>query len=412
MMWKIFLVSLIFFAPLLEAQNCLSNYFCNNRVKRSRSDNIPQSHIFGVDDDYLTGYVQALIDMHYYEFQVRAIVLNGVVYIFNLPKNELISTSIVCFVNDIPCIGRVERVYMSPMEFLCWAQNRDEKCAEEIVCSSAFQSMCMMPEKGCGVRGVWFPQNTVLFQPLVADPTQVMNAAALRFNDNVIGKHVGVAMFGGDFIFFRWFDVLRWHGDMDLAIQAGVFTVFDLDHPQACMVNSDFFVALMPTYAINKWSWRFRLWHLSSHIGDEFLLANPGFDRRNLSDNGIDVFASYQMNPAIRLYLGVGDIIWRDKEFYTQPFYFQWGAEIRVFGFRDCYNRLYIQPFLAMNFRSWEEHGFDINQTYALGIEWSKLQYVGQKFRIFLELHNGYCVDGQFVRQRTNYVAIKSGFSF
>ncbi|MCH9608920.1 MAG: hypothetical protein S4CHLAM45_03410 [Chlamydiales bacterium] len=407
--WLLFLLLI---SSQLDAKNCISNYFCRNKVARSRSDNIPQTHITGVDDEYLTGYVQALVDMHYYEFQVRVIVLNGIVYIFNLPRNELIAASIYCFVNDIPCIGRVERVCCSPEEFLCKLESIDQECAQEVGCSSAYQSMCMMPGPGCGVKGVWFPQNTVLFQPLVADPRQVMNAASLRFNDDVVGKHVGAAVFGGDFIFFRWFDVFKWHGDLDLGLQGGIFSVFDLDNPQACMVNSDFFIALMPTYAVNKWSWRFRLWHLSSHLGDEFLLSNPGFDRRNLSDNGVDLFASYQMNPAIRLYLGLGDIIWRDREFYTQPFYFEWGAEIRVFGSRDCFNKLYVQPFLAMHFRAWEEHGFDIDQTYALGVEWSKLQYVGQKFRIFLELHNGYSREGQFARERSNYVAIKGAFGF
>ncbi len=396
----------------LDAKVCISDYYCNNAVPRSRSDNIPQTHIANVDDDYLTGYVQALVDMHYYEFRVRVIVLNGTVYIFNLPRNELISQSIICFVHDIPCISCVERVSCLPEEFLCQLKCCNEACAEQLECSSAFQSMCMMPVPGCGVRGVWFPQNTVLFQPLIADPRQVMNSAALRFNDDVVGKHVGAVIFGDDFIFYRWLDVWRWHGDMDIGLQAGVFSVFDLDHPKAGLVNSDFFVAFMPTYAVNKWSWRFRFWHLSSHIGDEFLISSPGFDRRNLSDNGIDLFASYQLNTAIRLYLGVGDIIWRDREFFTQPFYFEWGTEIRVFGMRDCFNRLYVQPFFAMNFLSWEEHSFDIDQTYALGVEWSKLQYVGRKFRIFLEFHNGYSEEGQFVCQRSNYLAIKGAFSF
>ncbi|MEZ5315634.1 MAG: hypothetical protein R3E91_05460 [Chlamydiales bacterium] len=38
---------------------------------RSRADNIPQSHIVNMCDEYMTGYIQALIDMHYYEFRVQ-----------------------------------------------------------------------------------------------------------------------------------------------------------------------------------------------------------------------------------------------------------------------------------------------------------------------------------------------------
>lgn len=381
---------------------------CPNRRPRSRADDIPQSHIVNMCDEYLMGYVQALLDMHYYEFQVRVIVHNGTVYVFNLPNNELFAHSILCFICDIPCVECVESVCCSPEEFLC---QLEQECAEEISHSDVYLSMCYPPPV-CRIRAIWLPQNTLLFQPLIADPRQVMNAASLRFNDDVIGKHVGAVSFGGDFILIRLKDVLYWHGDMDLGIQAGIFSVFDLDHVDEAMVNTDFFVAALVTYAFDRWSFRFRLWHLSSHIGDEFLLANPDFERKNLSDNGIDFFASYQIGYVVRVYAGVGDILTRDREFPEHPLYFEWGSEIRVFGGRDCFNRLYVQPFLAMNFRSWGEHDFDIDQTYALGVEWSKLQGVGRKFRIYIEYHNGFSKEGQFVKERADYVAIKVNYGF
>jgi hypothetical protein len=400
----------ILFAGDEIAQVCISNYYCNDKIPRTRADNIPQTHVANMCDDYLTGYVQALVDMNYYEFEVRVIVRCGTVYVFNLPNNELISNSILCFIYDIPCIQCIQRVNCPPQEFICSLQQIDAVAAAEIACQEPFLSICQTP--CCTIRGIWFPQNTVLFQPLIADPRQVMNAAALRFNDSVVGKHVGAVSFGDDFIFLRLKDVLWWHGDMDLGIEAGIFSVFDLDHPEACLVNTDFFVAALVTYAFDRWSFRFRLWHLSSHLGDEFLLANPGFDRRNLSDEGVDFFASYQLGQAVRLYAGLGDIFDRDREFPEHPLYFEWGTEIRVFGGRDCFNKLYIQPFLAMHFRAWEEHGFDLDQNYALGVEWSKIQGVGRKFRLYLEYHNGFCKEGQFVRERSDYLAIKVNYGF
>lgn len=385
---------------------------CCERSPKKRADNIPYEHLAGVDDDYLTGYVQALVDMHYYEFQVRVMAYNGVIYVFYLPNNELISSSILCFIHDIPCVQCVRSVCCSPDEFICYIREYEPDCAEGLLESSAYYSMCMMPPPECRIKGIWLPQNTVLFQPLIADPRQVINSAGIRFNDDVIGKHVGAVSFGNDFMFYRWLDVWRWHGDMDIGIQAGIFSVFDLDHPTACMVNTDFFVAFMMTYAINKWSWRFRIWHLSSHLGDEFLLSNPGFDRRNLSDEAVDLFVSYQMAKSVRLYLGVGDIFLRDKEFPEQPLYFEWGAEIRCFGCRDRFNRLYIQPVLAMNFFCWENNGWNVTQTYVWGIEWSKLQGVGQKLRIMAEFHDGHSREGQFVSLESNYVAIKMQYGY
>ncbi|EPP30413.1 hypothetical protein CP8484711_0528B, partial [Chlamydia psittaci 84-8471/1] len=55
----------------------------------------------------------------------------------------------------------------------------------------------------CGKEGVWLPQNTILFAPLIADPRQVTNSAGIRFNEKVVGNRVGSAIFGGDFILLR-----------------------------------------------------------------------------------------------------------------------------------------------------------------------------------------------------------------
>ncbi len=412
-----FLVALVLCAAVAGADDDIAqvyvpNYFCNDSVPRTRADNIPQTHVADMGDEYLTGYIQALVDMSYYEFEVRTIVRGGVVFVFNLPNNALIANSILCFIYDIPCVNCIQRVNCCPDDFIVALEQYDTAAAQDIAISQAYLGMCKTQADRCSIRGIWLPQNTVLFPPLIADPRQVTNGAALRFNDNVIGKHVGAVSFGDDFIFLRLKDLLYWHGDMDLGIEAGIFAVFDLDHPEACMFNTDFYVAALMSYAFDRWAFRFRLWHMSSHVGDEFLICNPGFDRRNLSDEGIDGFVSYQLGRAVRLYGGLGYIFDRDKEFPEHPFYFEFGAEVRAFGGRDRFNKLYVQPFLAMNFRSWEEHGYDLDQTYALGVEWSKIQGIGRKFRLFGEYHNGFSKEGQFCRQRADYVALKVTYGF
>jgi hypothetical protein len=378
---------------------------------RTRGECIPKAHVLNMCDDYMTGYVQALVDMHYYEFSVRTIARGGTIFVFNLPRNEVIAKSILCFIYDIPCVQCIQRVNCSPEVFIRALACYDPVSAQDIAYSDAYISLCAPPSPG-RIKGIWFPQNTVLFQPLIADPRQVTNSAAIRFNDTVVGKHVGAVSFGDEFVFLRLKDVWWWHGDMDLGIEAGIFSVFDLDHVRACMFNTDFFVSALISYAFDRWSFRFRLWHLSSHIGDEFLLAHPEFHRKNLSDEGVDLFASYQWGSVLRLYAGMGDIFDRDPEFPEDPFYIEFGAEIRMFGGRDCFNKLYVQPFLAMNFSSWQEHKFHLDQTYALGIEWSKIQAVGRKFRFFGEYHNGFSKEGQFVKERCSYYAIRMSYGF
>lgn len=379
--WPLFALSALCLTPLLGEEECCG--------PPSRVDNLPLENLEVDDDVYLTGYLQALIDMHYFEFQVKVEVRQRIAYIYNLPLNGMTAESILCFIRDVPCINGVECVTDCQTEY-----------------------SCDYPDPCCQISGIWFPQMTVLFSPLIADPRQVTNSAALRFNDTVIGKHVGAVTFGDEFPFFRWFDVGYFHGDLQFDIEAGIFAVFDLDNTDACLVNTDFYVAAMFSYAFDRWSFRFRLWHLSSHLGDEFMVCNPHVTRVNPSNEGVDAFASYQLTSGIRLYAGIGDIFDTDKTFEEKPLYFQWGTEIRVFGQPDCFNRLYVQPLLAMNFTAWGQHGYSVDQTYDLGVEWGKIQGVGRKARIFLEYHHGFCWEGQFIDLSSSYFAIRAMYGF
>jgi hypothetical protein len=68
-------------------------------------------------------------------------------------------------------------------------------------------------------------------------------------------------------------------------------------------VNTDFFVALQATYRLNDFSTLFRIFHQSSHLGDEFLLRNR-IDRVNLSFEGVDLKLSHRLFDWLRLYGG------------------------------------------------------------------------------------------------------------
>ncbi|EPP35423.1 hypothetical protein CP10139811_1016 [Chlamydia ibidis] len=366
-----------------------------------RADQLPENVCASDDSCYFTGYVQALIDMHFLDSSAQVVVENSTAYLFSLPVDYALSEAIISFVRDLPFISSVEvcdRPYHDYCQVVADAHSRlprEKGIGTEIV---------------CGKEGVWLPQNTILFSPLIADPRQVTNSAGIRFNDKVVGNRVGSAIFGGDFILLRLFDVTRFHGDLDIGIQGGVFSVFDLDHPEACMVNSDFFVAGLLGFAVNQWSFRFRLWHLSSHLGDEFILTHPKFPRFNLSDEGVDLFASLRYNDQIRVYGGLGYIISRDLSFPEKPVYVEAGAELRPFGLRE--GNLHAQPIFAMHFRFWEEQNFGIDQTYILGMEWSKFQDFGRKIRAFVEYHQGFSKEGQFVREPCNYYGFRLTYGF
>lgn len=363
----------------------------------TRGDSLPVENFEHATDPYLEGYIQALVDMHYYEFKVVVTVKDHRVYLSNLPKNELLAKSIMSFVKDLPGVQSVEE--------------KDHLSPEEL---AARQKYTEKPQVG----GVWFPQMTVLFPPLVADPRQPTYSVALRKWDRVVGHTAIAVSLGDDFPIFRWHDVFRWHGAMQIGIEAGVWAVFDFTHHpdghgDMCeLVNTDYFVGIPLTYAVDRWAYRFRIYHISGHLGDEFLVDNPSFlhKRKNPSFEAVDLFGSYQVSRGLRIYGGPGVVFHSDHSFKIKPLYVQYGMEIRGLGRKFYYHKLYGSPFFAAHLENWEQHHWSLDSTFKLGYEWSKLQGVGRKVRIYIDYHQGFSYEGQFFNKRTNYGEV--GFSW
>ncbi len=59
------------------------------------------------------------------------------------------------------------------------------------------------------------------------------------------------------------------------------------------------------------WSTRVRLYHQSSHVGDEFLLENPAFNRVNLSFEEVEAILSYD-HRWVRVYADGGNLLHRE----------------------------------------------------------------------------------------------------
>lgn len=361
-----------------------------NDAVLTRTDNISVETLTDAPDAYLEGYIQALIDVHYYEYQVAVIVKDHKVLLANLPHNDLLSQSIISFVKDLPGVTSVEVVSLSKKEL-----EKHKQYVEQ-------------PRVG----GIWFPQSTVLFAPLVADPRQPTNSAALRIGDKVIGDVVAAVSLGDDFPIFRWLDVFRWHGDMQIGIEAGIWSVFSYKniphrkkHETCELVNTDFLVGIPLTYASDRWSFRLKVYHISSHLGDEYLCNHRHAyrHRKNPSMEAIDFFSSYQFSSHLRAYFGPGFVFHSDQSFKVKPLYVEYGAELRVLGTRFIYNRIYGTAFFAIDVQNWQQRDWNFDFTMKLGYEISKLQGIGRKMRVYVDYHHGYSYEGQLFNERTQY---------
>jgi len=358
-----------------------------------RKDEIPLQKFKQVDGNYLEGYIQALVDMHYYEYRVIVKVNdNNDVTLYNLPRNELISNSITSFVKDLPGVNAVKTVNIT----------RKYKDTHDT---------------SVKISGIWFPQNTVLFAPILADPRQPNYYLGYRFGDRVMGNKAASIGIGDEFPVYRWRNVLTWQGDMQIGIEGAIWTVFKFvdsinSHKDFSeMRNIDFFLGLPITYAFDKFSFRLHFYHISGHLGDEYLVSHNNLTaRKNPSYEAVDFFTSYQLSKNLRLYVGPGYIFKSDRGFYMKHLYLKYGAELRVLEQKMPRYGLHGSPFFAVHLENWQVRKWDIDMTFKAGYEISKFAGVGRKMRIYLSYHHGFSSEGQFFKERTRFGEV--GFSW
>ncbi|MCY3974024.1 MAG: DUF1207 domain-containing protein [Simkaniaceae bacterium] len=350
------------------------------------------THINQAEDAYLEGYIQALVNTHYYEFNLLVYVENRDVYLYNLPKNELIKKSIIRFIKDLPDIGSVTAVDKLP-------ENRIELLEGR--------------EKGNKTKGIWFPQTTVLYPPMIANPRATLYSVAYREGDRVLGKHSVTVSLGDHFPIYRWRNILHRQGDLQIDVQAGVWSAFKMgscyNKEVSELMNTDYLVGLPLSYATGEWAFRLRVYHLSTHLGDECLVRNPHIKRVNPSLEAVDFFAAWQPNQKLRLYAGTGVVIHTDRTYPIDPLYVEYGGEFRFLEKRNEYHGIYGTFFFAAYVRNWQAVSWAFDFTPMFGYEWSKLQGVGRKMRLFINYHRGYS-EGQFFKDRTAYGGV--GFSW
>ena len=91
------------------------------------------------------------------------------------------------------------------------------------------------------------------------------------------------------------------------------------------LAGVDFRAGAVLTLRSGPWETKFAFYHLCSHLGDQYLLENPGVERVNFSRDALVLGLAYRPIPDVRFYGEVGWAFdcWGD----TEPWEFQFGIE-------------------------------------------------------------------------------------
>ena len=150
-----------------------------------------------------------------------------------------------------------------------------------------------------------------VFCPLIADPKSTRSFVIYqRGNETDLATDIGAVGIADQFPFFRTGAVRPGDG-LQLGLAGAVFAQFDLGTPSYDLLNADYLIGLPLTFRAGPFSGRARIYHQSSHLGDELLARENAPKRENLSFESAEGLLSVDVS-AVRVYGGGEAFLDRD----------------------------------------------------------------------------------------------------
>jgi hypothetical protein len=349
------------------------------------------------EDSYITGYVAAILERDFHVSSGAVQVHHGVIIVNALNLAGADRQKIVDILSTIRGVTRVEL-------------QENGKVLASTPTVSPSGSAVQRDARGMGTElastGSTFLPDGYLFGQLLADPRWPHFSLAYIYSlhDKELGN-AGKANFGETLPLYR--NQAPFDGQWEFGIQAGVFSLFDLDAPSKDLINADYMGALFTSYRTHDFSTILRVFHQSSHLGDEFLLRNRT-KRVNLSYEGAEALFSYRFFQALRLY-GGGGYLFDQEPSDLKPGRVQYGAE---FESPWTSGSGAIRPILAANLQNEEENNWSTNISVRGGIQFENWQIGHRKLQLLVEYFKGYSPNGQFYTRKIETIGLGAHLRF
>jgi hypothetical protein len=207
--------------------------------------------------------------------------------------------------------------------------------------------------------------------------------------DIALGGRVGVLRFGNR-------SPVHPEG-WQLDIEGAAFPRLDITAGRRDLVSADYRFGIPLTYGLGRYQMKFAYYHLSSHLGDEFI-ERTGAQRINYVRDALVWGHSYFLTPDARSYAEIGYSYNTDGG--AEPWEIQFGLEFAP----PCPTGVCGAPFLAINALLQEEHDFGGMLTLQAGWAWRNA--VGRLFRVGLHYHNGKSPQYEFFDRHEEQIGV------
>ena len=192
-----------------------------------------------------------------------------------------------------------------------------------------------------------------------------------------------------------------------VSLAGSVFAQFDLESTSYDLVNADYIIGLPITFRRKAFSMRFRLYHQSSHLGDEFLLRenNPKFVRENISFEAAEMILSLDGGP-FRVY-GGGEYLLRREPKDLERYVAHGGVELRPARRLVRFGTVAGVRFVAGgDVKASEEQDWKPAVSIRTGFEFDRPRDTdppGRRWGLLFEAYTGPSPYGQFFRNQVRY---------
>ena len=328
------------------------------------------------DDRFLAGYAAAVLERELHLTAATLRVRDGVISIGAADLGGSDRDRVVQTLSALPGVVRVEVVDEVPEDGAPAVEARVSRSG-----------------------GAFLPPRQ-LFEPLLADPRWPhFSASYQRYQDDDELKNVGAANFGISFGLYE--DDFPLGGRWQVGLQTGVFAVFDLDAESSDLINADYFVALPLSHRVGSLSSQLRVFHQSSHLGDEFLLRNT-VNRVNLSYEGVDGRLSLAVVDGVRVYGGGGALV-RVEPSDIERFSSQAGLELESPW--SLFDGL-LRPIAGVDVQNREEADWETDLSIRGGVQLENRSILSHEIQILAEYFEGRSPNGQFYERDIEYFGL------
>lgn len=192
--------------------------------------------------------------------------------------------------------------------------------------------------------------------------------------DTALGGRLGLLRYGTQ-------DAVHPEG-WQVDLEGGAQTRLDPNAHSSPLLAADFRIGVPLTWAKGRRQLKTGYYHLSSHLGDEYILMNPGARRLNYSRDALLLGVGYFWTERLRLYSETAYAVRANDG--AEPWEFQFGAD-----WAPAHDTgLCGAPFAALNGHLREEIRFGGNFVVQAGWAWRRFPR-GSLFRIGFEYFNG-----------------------